>query len=64
MAPDVLDDRAESSIATGGDAFGRGGLRIVPFEIDAVHPAGGVLQQVDLALEFGHGVLPEPLERA
>ena len=61
--PDLLDHRAEPPVATGGDALGRGRLRVVPLELDAPVAAQLVSEEVHLAGELLPRVLTEPLER-
>ena len=61
--PHLLDDRADAAVAAAGDALGQRGPGVVPLQLHALDRAGGVTQQVDLALQLVDGVLAEPLER-
>ena len=62
-APHVLDDGAEPPVAAADEALGDAGPRVVPLDLHALGLAGGVAQQVHLAVQLDLGVLAEPLER-
>src|SRR5947207_6654996 len=60
--PHLLDHGTDTAVATRGDSLDQRRLGIVPAHLDSAVAPQIVPQQVDLALELGHAVLPEPLE--
>ena len=61
--PHLLDDGADAPVAARSDPLDQGGLGVVPAQLYGAVAPQVVAQERNLALELGHAVLPEPLER-
>src|SRR5207248_10318570 len=61
--PHRFDDGADAALAARGDSLGERGLGVMPTQLNGAIAPQVLSQESDLALQLGHAVLAEPLER-